>query len=305
MKIQSRRRFSAALGAMLVCASLATAELTVKDIVSLKKLGFSDAEILAEAAKSGAKIALTDGDVAQLKAAGASDALIKALRNPPRDVTLEDVKRMVKAEMPVAQIIESIAAAPKKPPLGATEVLELQRQKVPIAVIFALRGRPLGVAEVRTLAEAKAGAPVFEQLGKLLGFVPTDMAAEDALELMRTGVPANTVKALRTAAAVQPDPKPDPPLPPAPAPTEELVGTWEGTIKSAGMTVRAVMTFDRNGDYSLNVGGYLQQGKWSVVHNNLILAPNDSMEEAERYELKDGTLMIKGPNAMLTLRRKQ
>jgi hypothetical protein len=29
------------------------------------------------------------------------------------------------------------------------------------------------------------------------------------------------------------------------------------------------------------------------------------MEEAERYELKDGTLMIKAPNALFTLRRKQ
>lgn len=83
------------------------------------------------------------------------------------------------------------------------------------------------------------------------------------------------------------------------------MGTWEGTMKSAGMTARAVMTFDKNGDYSLNVASYLQQGKWSVVHNNLILAPNDSMEEAERYELKDGTLMIKAPNALFTLRRKQ
>jgi hypothetical protein len=29
------------------------------------------------------------------------------------------------------------------------------------------------------------------------------------------------------------------------------------------------------------------------------------MEEAERYELKNGVLMIKGPNSLLTLRRRR
>ncbi|MCX6561050.1 MAG: hypothetical protein NTZ26_11145 [Candidatus Aminicenantes bacterium] len=305
MKTRSLFRFSGVLCAALACASLGAAQMTVKDVISLKKLGFSDTEILAEAAKSGPKLALTEADVAQLKAAGASDALIKGLGNPPRDIALEDVIRMVKAGQPTARIIDAIAGAAGKPPLGAMEALNLQRQKIPAAVIFALRGRPLGVAEVRALAEEKADPPVFEQLGKMLGFVQTALSVEEAMELMRIGVPADSVKALKTAAAPKLQPNPEPPLPEPPAPSEELAGTWEGTMKSAGMTVRAVMTFDRNGDYSLNVSGYLQQGKWSVVHNNLVLAPNDGMEEAERYELKNETLLIKGANALLTLRRKQ
>lgn len=309
MKIRSLWRFSAILGGLLACVLLAAAQLTVKDILSLKKLGFSDAEILAEAAKSAAKLALTDGDVAQLKAAGASDALIQALRNPAREITLDEVTRMVKAGQPAGRIIEAIAASPNRPTAGAADVLELQRQNVPVAVIFALRGRPLGAAEMRSLAEGNTASPVFEQLGKLLGYVQTDLAAEEALALVRIGVPADSVKALKTAAAVQPqpktEPKPEPPLPAPPEPVEELVGTWEGTIKSAGMTSFAVLTLDRSGEYSLNVASYLQQGRWSAVHNNLVLSPNDGMEEAERYELKNGTLLIKAPNAMMTLRRRQ
>jgi hypothetical protein len=305
MKTRSRMRLVASLCAALVCGALWAAQLTVKDVVNLKKMGFSDAEILAEAAKSGTKLVLTEADAAQLKAAGASDDLIKGLGNPPRDFSLEDVTRMVKDGKPVAQIIDAIAAAPKKPAPTAMEVLDLQRQKVPMAVIFALRGKPLGVTELKALADERTEAAVFGQLGKLLGFVQTDIAAGDAMELVRTGVPLECVKALKTAAAIQPPQNIEPPLAAPPQPAEELVGTWEGTMKSGGMTARAVLTLDGNGDYSLNVSNYLQQGKWSVVHNNLILAPNDSMEEAERYELKNGTLMIKGPNALLTLKRKQ
>ena len=76
-------------------------------------------------------------------------------------------------------------------------------------------------------------------------------------------------------------------------------------MKSGGLTVAAVLTLDRNGEYSLNVVNYLQQGHWSAIHNNLILSPSDGMEEAERYDLKNGVLMIKGPNSLLTLRRKR
>ena len=309
MTIRTLKHWGTALWLILLGASLAAAQLTVKDVISLKKLGFSDAEILAEAAKSGAKMALTEADLAQLKAAGASDALIQALRNPPREITLDEVKRMVQAGQSADRIIEAIAASPNKPAAGAADVLEMQRQNVPVAVLFALRGRPLGAADLRSLAEEHTAPPVFERLGNLLGYIQTDLAAEEALALMRIGVPADSVKGLKTAVAVPPqpknDPKTEPPLPAPPEPVEELVGTWEGTIKSAGMTANAVLTLDRNGEYSLNMASYLQQGRWSAVHNNLVLSPNDGMEEAERYELKNGTLLIKSQTALLTLRRRR
>ena len=247
MTIRTLKHWGTALWLILLGASLAGAQLTVKDVISLKKLGFSDAEILAEAAKSGAKMALTEADLAQLKAAGASDALIQALRNPPREITLDEVKRMVQAGQSADRIIEAIAASPNKPAAGAADVLELQRQNVPVAVLFALRGRPLGAVDLRSLAEEHTAPPVFERLGNLLGYIQTDLAAEEALALMRIGVPADSVKGLKTAVAVPPqpknDPKTEPPLPAPPEPVEELVGTWEGTIKSAGMTANAVLTF--------------------------------------------------------------
>ncbi len=317
MKTTRTRRIVTGLFLALLCGSFAAAQLSVKDVVSLKKMGFSDAEILAEAARSGAALNLSEADLAQLKAAGASDALIRGLRNPPRNLSLDDVTAMVRAGRPSGQIIEAIAAAPRKPAPTAAQALELQRQKVPAAVILALRAKPLGPDELRTLAEERTDPVVFDQLGKLLGFVPTDLSAAAAMELTRAGVPAETVRALKAAAAVpvqqeaapnppqknQPDPKPEAPLVEPPKLVPELIGTWEGTGKFGMMSAHCTMTFTGEGEYSLNVQGYLQQGRWSVVHGNLVLDPMDGQEEAERYEIRGDTLTIKSAAGVLILRR--
>ena len=209
---------------ILIGASLASARLTVKDVISLKKLGFSDAEILAEAAKSGAEMALTEADLARAQGGGPRTRLIQALRNPPREINLDEVKRMVQAGQPVERIIEAIAASPKRPAAGAADVLELQRQNVPASVLLALRGRLLGVTELRSLAEANTAPPVFEQLGRLLGYAQTEIRADAALELMRGGVPAESVERIEGAGRGPAPAREEPPLPAPPGPWRNLSG---------------------------------------------------------------------------------
>ncbi|MFQ5913613.1 MAG: tetratricopeptide repeat protein [Nitrospinota bacterium] len=54
----------------------------MQDIIDLKRLGFSDAEVEAEFAKKGTPLRLTDADVKALKKAGVGDDLIAFLQKP-------------------------------------------------------------------------------------------------------------------------------------------------------------------------------------------------------------------------------
>lgn len=79
--ILSRLLAGALLGELLLGVALA-AQLTASEVIRLKEMGFPEDEIRAEAARRGEPAALGDADLAALREAGISDALIEFLRNP-------------------------------------------------------------------------------------------------------------------------------------------------------------------------------------------------------------------------------
>ena len=99
------------------------AEMTPKDIIHLKKLGFSDAQVKAEVEKSGNAPTFTDAELQQLKDAGAGVELIDALRRPgPRKLTMQAIVELVKQGKSAEQILDAMIAA---------RSLRLQRRRTP------------------------------------------------------------------------------------------------------------------------------------------------------------------------------
>lgn len=289
--------------------------LTVQDLLTLKKLGYSDGEVVAHIAKLGARFTLNDQDLARLRAAGAGDELLRALTGG-REVALQDVQRMLEAKEPVDAILAAIAASARKPGLSAEAALALNRQNAPAAVILALRNQPLGVQELRTLARSGAEPAHYRRLAAMLGFQKLPLAVEDGLALKQAGVPDDVIANLRQAGAAVP-PKPETPQPEDQAkppkekdkdkdkepPPVDLTGTWSGTlITPVGRNVvKLVLSADAT--YTLTTVGVLQTGRWSVVQTTLVMTPDAGVQEADPFELKDGTLTVRGRATTLVLTR--
>jgi len=67
---------------LVMAASAAAAPMTVDDVIRLKQMGFSEAEIQAEMGRIGEPLMLSEDDVKALHEAGFSEQLIVFLRNP-------------------------------------------------------------------------------------------------------------------------------------------------------------------------------------------------------------------------------
>jgi hypothetical protein len=224
------------------------------------------------------------------------------MRNPPVKVTLADVTQMVKDNKPVEDILDAIAASPDKPKATLADIRALQEQKTPMPIMLALKGTPLGAADLRMLAENGVKPAVFEKLAAVLGFAQQPVSAADAKALMDAGVPSPVVAKLKAAADafVNPPPKPEkpgdggvnPPKPPTPQVDEfhpsEFIGTWSGSAVSdyAGDAPCSLL-LRADGSYSLRVGAVAQVGKWRVTVDagTFFMQPSPGMPETESYTM--------------------
>jgi hypothetical protein len=300
-------------GLMLAAAVMLCAQaLGIKDLIQLKKLGFSDADIKAEVIKAGRPIAATPAEIQALRDAGAGDELIQALQVPAaaaKPVALADIVRMVRSKQTTDQILDALLASGAKYAVSAGEATELIREGVPAPVILALKGKPLGMNELKVLGENKCSEESYAKLDKLVGFEKMDLSAGDILALDRAGVPEELIARLRQEALKAPQaargqggqpgqPIPPQPTPPAPVPVvdehpAELVGTWQGEISSDYVYQSCTLVFTAEGRFVLTMQmGAFARGRWTAEQNALILTSDNGIPEAETYEFVNGKLKI-------------
>lgn len=322
----------AAVLALLVASCAWAAELTVKEIIDLKRIGYADAELIAEINKAGAALNPTDEQIAQLKQLGAGQDLIIALRAKP--VTLEEVVAMCEAKRPVDEILEAIANSPRKPKVGAAESVGLARKGVPAPVLMALSGQPLGKAQFLALAAQKAEVTTYQKVAAVVGYTTQEFTMADARELRGAGVPAevlkqqmDTAKAAAAVAKVEEAGKPvkpeevarppvkrgndgekDPLERPAPTCPPAFVGQWAGVMGGPMGVSTCAMRFDANGHYLFQTReGVVQQGKWYVIGSILYQEPDLGMTEQHAFTLSEdgGQLTIKGALGSLRLNKQR
>jgi hypothetical protein len=190
-----------ALLALLLAAVLAAAgDITIDDLVNLKKAGFSEAEVKREIARSGGAPAVGDADAKRLASAGFSAGFIESLRRSGATMSLDRVKAMTAAHESPAAIIDAIADSGASFAITPAQALDLSRAGVHATVLRVLRGGPLSRDEILDLVRAKTAAPALAAALRALGSSYRPNAAE-ALELLREEVPADVVKMLREGAA--------------------------------------------------------------------------------------------------------
>lgn len=326
-----RQAGMAAVLTLLMASCAWAAELTVKEIIDLKRIGYADAELIAEINKAGAALNPTDEQIAQLKQLGAGQELIIALRAKP--VTLEEVVVMCEAKRPVDDILDAIANSPRKPKVGAAESVGLARKGVPVPVLMALSGQPLGKPQFLALAAQKAEVTTYQKLAGVVGYTSQEFTMAEARELHGAGVPAEVLKqqmdvakAAAAVAKVEEAPKPkveeaakppvkrgndgekDPLERPAPTCPPAFVGQWAGVMGGPMGVSTCAMRFDANGHYLFQTReGVVQQGKWYVIGSILYQEPDLGMTEQHAFTLSEdgGQLTIKGALGSLRLNKQR
>lgn len=318
-----------------LCAAswVLAAELSVKEIVDLKRVGYSDAELIAEINKAGVAPNPTDEQIAQLKQLGAGPELIATLRAKP--VTLKEVVVMCEAKRPVDEVLDAIANSPRKPKVGAADSLALARQGVPAPVLMALSGQPLAKAQLIALAAQKTEVGTYQKLAAVVGYDTKEMSLAEVRELTGAGVPAEILKeqrdAAKAAAAVAKVEEPVKPVKPEevarppvkrgndggekdpldkPAPTcpPTFVGQWAGVMGGPMGVSTCAMRFDANGHYLFQTReGVVQQGRWYVIGSILYQEPDLGMTEQHAFTLSEdgGQLTIKGALGSIRLNKQR
>ncbi len=216
------RLISFALAFALAIPALAQSDkpLAFDDVLKLVQLGFSDAEVQAELARTHTTLELTPAQLDALKAAGASEALLAALR--PK-VAADPVAQVIAAHREgktAVFLIERILQA-KLSPQPVNALTPAIQAGVPHGVLLALRGTPLTAADVTTLATRGASEDELVLLAKGVGLAFA-LDPKTSLELTRGSVPVAWLVRLRGlggAPARQDPPTPtDPPVRPDPPP---------------------------------------------------------------------------------------
>jgi len=179
------------------------AGMSVKDLADLKGLGFSEDEIKAEIQRTQGQFALSAADEAALRTAGFSEDLLAFLRStaPRKRMANDDVLAMVRQRKSVEAILEEIAKADRGFALSPPVEMQLRLQRVPHAVILAMRGKPIGAEDLKALAAEKTAEGVYAQLAAMTGYAQVEVTPPLALELARAGVPRSVVAQLRAGRA--------------------------------------------------------------------------------------------------------
>ena len=141
----------ALLGLVFALGTAYADEISVDDLINLKKAGFSEAEVKAEIRRSG-PINVNKADAERLRKAGFSEAFVAGLRGAGPGMTLDRVKKLSRGGASPASIIEQIVASgakfsnfvigPRKVsltlPIGPLRCLPMMISAVPLSAEFSL-----------------------------------------------------------------------------------------------------------------------------------------------------------------------
>ncbi len=193
------RRLAAVALVLILVATLGwAADITVENIVQLKNLGFSDAEVKAEIEKAGSTYRLAPADVETLKKAGVGADLLGFMQGPTGGpLTIEGIVTMVQDRRSAEEIMQAITQSGMALGLTPAQALDLGRKDVPLAVLLALKGRPLGADDLKRLAGTGLKEDGYVALASLVGFGDQRPTAGEALELLQAGVPKPVVAMFR------------------------------------------------------------------------------------------------------------
>lgn len=171
--------------------------ISIDEVITLKKLGYSDEDILKELKSSKAVFQLKKGDIEKLQKAGLGEGLIKWMKGTPPKVavTLEMIIRWTGEGVAPQEILRRIAKGKSPPKFTARQALGLIKAKVHPAILYALKGKALTEGDLLELAGKATSEETYLQLLQMVGceFKPD---AKKALQLLRSGIPSDIVKAL-------------------------------------------------------------------------------------------------------------
>lgn len=174
--------------------------LTLTEIVELKKLGFTEADIKAEVTRARGSYTLSAPDLQTLNAAGFSAdfvAFLQALR-PQQRLTNASIIAMGQRRLPADEMLREIRSAERVFDTSPRALLALAKNhQVPAVVLRAMQGQPLSAEGVRELAAKGASGPQLLLLLDIVGVTGGGLSPTQALELSRAGVPEEVVFRLR------------------------------------------------------------------------------------------------------------
>lgn len=179
--------------------------LTLKQVVELLELGYSDSEVRSEIEKNGAGFPLDPASEKALRDAGAGDDLLAFLRGTkaaPEGADIAALLAGLKTGEPVGRTLDRIAATPRREPTPE-ERKAIEGAEVPLPVRLALLGEPLTLADLDALAAAKTEEPVYGKLLAICGATGEKIPAPRAIALLRAGAPKSALEEFRKGAGAK------------------------------------------------------------------------------------------------------
>lgn len=195
------------LAAATARAADTPAPLTLQELLELKLLGFSEADIRAEVTRSKAAYEFTEEEFKRLAEAGFSEAFLDFLRRlrPVRKLTNQDIVDMVQRGRTAVDMLRDLRTAEGAFDTSPRTLLQLSREHhVPRVVLRAMQGKPLTVEQLEQLAGEGASGDELTLLVDLVGFAEAGLSPTQALELVRAGVPRPVIAHLRQLAHTRP-----------------------------------------------------------------------------------------------------
>ncbi len=177
-------RINALPAVFMILTSLLAAEtfsaerenaLTVEQIIDLKGLGYADDAILEEIKKDmnrGQTPQATESELHRMRQAGVSEQIISLLKpsKPAAELAPETVAAWLRQGKTVEFILNALIESGTKLRLKPRELLQFkQAAQPPHALLLALKGESLSVADLQQLASQKTGPAAIELLLKLVG----------------------------------------------------------------------------------------------------------------------------------------
>ena len=172
--------------------------LSVDDLISLKKLGFSESEIKQEIKKSGVPSNITAEDLKKLKDAGFSREFLGNLSQKKNTVkaqlTQQELLNLIEKDTPVKTILETISLRGRNLVGDKNFLKKLEKHAAPYPIILAIRGKPISKEEVLRLAEFGLKKDTYKVLVSITGIKAENLPPSEALKLIKAGVPEDIVR---------------------------------------------------------------------------------------------------------------
>jgi hypothetical protein len=297
------------LGLLALAASVAAAPMGIDDIIRLKQLGFSEAEIQAEVARTGEALVLSEADVKALREAGFSEQLIAFLQNPTQAPAPQP------AAPPGGSGEEHLAPtplpSPAAPPRAQPEPPPAARQPEVPPPVKPPPPKPAGpppqvvarVQEYLSLLGYQPG-PVDGVMGKQTRQAVEQYQRDHGLPV--DGLPSEQLVAHMRDALQQGPGGQRPPQPPQQTPAAGLVGSWAGRqYDQLGNVLEFYLELLPDGTFNsttVSMGRYAEASGVYEVRGSRLIARNQYGQTAVyTFRLEGNRLLLDMPDSGLTI----